>query len=258
MDIEEIYNYIDSKGIPISVLSSFGININIEENPNNETYLQKGVIIKRKSNGRKLKFNLPFDLTQTEQENIVLNYLKDTTGYIFDNPHSLLDFPSLNGFPFILLLNEHNYDNRKISLGTSIIPGSLITRTKYHNYGFRTLGKVEKVKGTLGIDSEMDDLGNLKRVDRDLWFSQSVNHVMKTFTNLKTIGGNLNLKNTKVSLGSLESVRGNVNLRKSMVRDLGSLKFVGGNLFYSKVNEPFYDFTNIEIKGRIRGFKDKF
>ena len=170
----------------------------------------------------------------------------------------MTDFCTLNGLPFILLLNEHSSNNRKIFLGKKIIPGSLFTRTKYCNYGFRTLGNIKTIRGSLGIDSEMDDLGKLERVNRDLWFSTVIDHPLESLSPLKVIGGNLSMRNTYTSLGTLEHVKGNVSLRKSFVRDLGSLKIVDGNLYYSKVNEDYYDFSNIEVKGLIKGFNDKF
>ena len=81
--VPEIYKYIDLKGIPVSLLSSYTIDINIEENPYEETYIEKGVKITSKHGSDKLEFNLPFNLTQNEQEEIViLKNLKQKQGKV--------------------------------------------------------------------------------------------------------------------------------------------------------------------------------
>ena len=256
--IQSVYKYIDKNGIPIkSILAKIGVTISLE-NPYDKIFLEKEKLIANKVVSRELVFGLPFDLSQKEQEDIVLKYIYDTTGYKFSNPHSLLDYPNINGLPFLLFLNEHD-ENRKISLGKNIIPGSLFIRSKYCNYGFKTLGTIEHIQGSLGLDSIMDDLGNLKRVDDDIWFSNHVGeHKLKTLSPLEYVGGNLNMKWTKASLGTLKKIGGNLNLRKTHVTDLGSLEYVGGNVLYSKINEEYYAFSKITIKGAIKGFNDKF
>ena len=105
----------------------------------------------------------------------------------------------------------------------------------------------------------MRDFGNLNEVGGNLWFS---NHVyqenLDSIYPLKTVCGNLNLKNTHACLSSLEEVGGNLNLRKTTCYDLSSLRSVGGNVLLSKSQSNNYDFSKVEIKGKIKTFNDKF
>ena len=105
----------------------------------------------------------------------------------------------------------------------------------------------------------MNDFGNLTEVGGDLWFS---NHVyqenLESIKPLKIVYGDLNLKNTHASLESLEEVGGNLNLRKTTCHNVSSLKRVGGNVLVSKSQLDNFDFSKVEINGKIKTFNDKF
>jgi hypothetical protein len=74
----------------------------------------------------------------------------------------------------------------------------------------KSLGKLKKIYGSLGIDSNsFEDLGELIYVKNDFWITNG--------TSLK-------------SLNKLERVGGDVNLSKSNIVDLGELSFVGKKL----------------------------
>jgi hypothetical protein len=105
----------------------------------------------------------------------------------------------------------------------------------------------------------MNDFGKLTEVGGDLWFS---NHVyqenLESIKPLKIVYGDLNLKNTHATLESLEEVRGNLNLRKTTCRNISSLKKVGGNVLVSKSQMNNFDFSKVEIIGKIKTFNDEF
>jgi hypothetical protein len=142
----------------------------------------------------------------------------------------------------------------------------MIVREKFHRYhGYlqenfiKTFGQIEKINGTIGIDGKMNDFGNLTEVGGDLWFS---NHIyqdnLKSIKPLKNVYGDLNLKNTHATLESLEKVGGNLNLRKTTCHKISSLKKVGGNVLASKNQLDNFDFSKVEISGKIKTFNDKF
>ncbi|TLP80923.1 hypothetical protein [Maribacter sp. ACAM166] len=118
-----------------------------------------------------------------------------------------------------------------------------------------SLGKVKKIYGHLNVDEQLEDLGYLNYVKTDLWCNQKES-TLKTLGKLERIGGNLNLRYSNVEdLGELCRVSGNISLRDSKIRDLGKLKYVGGNLYLPKRLEGC-DLTKIIVKGKIRFWND--
>ena len=275
--MSKIYNYIDKNGIPFKKLAFFSIRIQeddilnrlqVESDETADKIIKKGeLIFSTHSHPNVIVPDFPkkFKLDKKEQEEIVINWLKDTTGYIVNEFKTLFELPELNGNPFLLEV-ERGIRNYFLVLATQVIDGNLIVREKYHiHHGFlqenfiKTFGQITKINGTLGIDGKMNDFGNLNEVDGDLWFS---NHVyqenLESIYPLKTVYGDLNLKNTHACLSSLEEVGGNLNLRKTTCYDLSSLQRVGGNVLLSKSQSDNYDFSKVEIKGKIKTFNDKF
>jgi DUF4097 and DUF4098 domain-containing protein YvlB len=105
----------------------------------------------------------------------------------------------------------------------------------------------------------MENIGNLEMVNGNVSFSNhTYQHKLDTLSPLKKVNGDLYLKNTHASLGTLEEVKGNLNLRKTTVKDLGSLKKVGGNVLISKSEKDNYDFSNVDVKGKIKYYNDTF
>lgn len=216
---------------------------------------------------QKIKIELPFELKQEEQNEIVLDYIYDLTSYRVDDVNDLLSLKSLNNLPFILELNEHS--NPKLYVAFKRIPGSLIIRgdQEYKNNGheIKTLGNIESIRGDLGLSyTKIEDLGKLKRVDGDLWFSGSDEFInensfkIKTLAPLEKVNGAVSIRgNSLTSLGTLKYVGKNLSLRFSKVTDLGDLEYVGGNLLISKYNLEYYDFSKIKIDGKIRKYNDE-
>jgi len=94
----------------------------------------------------------------------------------------------------------------------------------------KTLGSLVKVNGFLDLShTKIESLGELKHITGSFYFQ--FNYTIKSFENLKSVGGELNLRKSKIqSLGSLTSVGGNLNLQLTNVESLGNLKYVGGSL----------------------------
>ena len=178
---------------------------------------------------------------------------------------TLFELPELNRKPFLLQV-ERGIRNYFLVLATQTVDGDMIVREKYHNrHGFlqenfiKTFGQINKINGTLGIDGKINDFGNLTEVVGDLWFS---NHIyqenLESIYPLKTVYGDFNLKNTHTSLSTLEEVGGNLNLRKTTCHNISSLKRVGGNVLISKSQLANFDFSEVEINGKIKTYNDKF
>ena len=258
MDAElkhKIYKYIDKNGIPIRRIAS--ISVTYKPNIYDENYLTDTL----EHNLNKPHFSavpeLPFDISETEMIQIVKEYIFDTTGIRINHFGQLLSNPSLNGNPFLLVLNEHS-GRQKVTLARKVIPGSLIIRDKYGNYGFDSLGKIEVIRGDFGIsDAPIKNLGNLRKIYKDFWITSYENELqIQSLFPLKEVGGNVSIKEQNLkSLGSLEIVKGNLTIRQSNISDLGDLKFVGGNLLLRRDVFENYNFSNIEVKGKIKFFK---
>ena len=265
------------KGFHLKKLASFSIKIqeddilnrlNIESDETTDKIIKKGELILSTHNHPNLKvpdFPNKFKLDKKAQEEIAINWLKDTTGYIVNEFKILFELPELNRKPFLLQI-ERGIRNYFLILATKVINGDIIVREKYHSHhGFlqenfiKTFGQIEKINGTVGIDGKMNDFGNLTEVVGDLWFS---NHVyqenLESIKPLKVVYGDLNLKNTHASLESLEKVAGNLNLRKTTCHNITSLKKVGGNVLVSKSQLDNFDFSKVKINGKIKTFNDKF
>ncbi len=275
--MDKIYKYIDQKGIPFKKLASFSVKIqkndilnklNIESDETTDKIIQKGELIISAHNHPNVKApNFPdkFKLDKKVQQRIAINWLKDTTGYVVNEFKTLFELPELNRNPFLLQI-ERGIGNYFLILATRVINGNLIVREKFHSHhGFlqenfiKTFGQIEKINGTIGIEGKMNDFGKLTEVGGDLWFS---NHVyqenLESIKPLKIVYGDLNLKNTHATLESLEEVGGNLNLRKTTCRNISSLKKVGGNVLVSKSQMNNFDFSKVEITGKIKTFNDEF
>lgn len=214
-----------------------------------------------------IKIELPFDLNQEEQNQIVLDYIYDLTTFKFKDVNDLLAKKALNYMPFILELNEHS--SPKLFVAFSRVPGSLIIRGdkqhKDNGHEIKTLGNIESIIGDLGLsNTKIENLGNLKKIGGDFWFSGTNEFISEkgfkitTLNPLEKVNGTLTIRGNSVkSLGTLKYVGRNLNLRNSSVTDLGSLEYVGGNLLISKYNIEYYDFSQITIEGSIKKYNDK-
>jgi DUF4097 and DUF4098 domain-containing protein YvlB len=203
-------------------------------------------------------------LSKDEQVEVVLDWFYDTTGYKVNEFKTMFELPTLNGNPFLLVI-EKGYNDSRLMLVTKTINGDLRINKKFNKYGtlqsnwIKTFGRISIIHGDLYIDNEMENIGNLEMVNGNVSFSNhTYQHKLDTLSPLKKVNGDLYLKNTHASLGTLEEVKGNLNLRKTTVKDLGSLKKVGGNVLISKSEKDNYDFSNVDVKGKIKYYNDTF
>jgi hypothetical protein len=278
--MEKLYHYIDNYGIPIVYSSNIEIRIQNNENdvlqkielendPSLDKILNEGsLIVSLHSHYRKVEPNFPkeFNLSTIEQITLVLEWFKDTTGFIISDFNTLLELPLLPNtkIPFLLLVESEDLGKRLV-LAKNIINGDLEIRKKHTEDGWllrnwiNTLGRISVINGNLYIDNEMDNLGDLEVVNGNVAFSNYVyQEKLETLSPLRRINGDLYLKNTHASLGTIEYVKGNLNLRKTTVRDLGALNAVDGNILVSKSQKDRYNFESIIVKGKIRFYNDSF
>jgi hypothetical protein len=119
------------------------------------------------------------------------------------------------------------------------------------NGDLSSLGQVKKVYGNIYINNKLENLGELNYVQGNL-ISHDENSLLKTLGKLERVDGDVNLRYSNIeSLGNLSFVGGKLTLRDTNIIDLGSLKFVGGDLFLPSRFKDI-DLTEIEVKGKIR------
>lgn len=204
-----------------------------------------------------------FNLSRKEQESVIYDWVKDTTGFEVNDFDALFQAPVLNGFPFFLVVGS---TNERLVLAKKTIYGDLYIRPMFNeNHGFvqenfiNSFGHIQSINGNVAINNVMKDFGSLRRVGGDLWFSGHIQqNLLKSIHPLSVVTGNLNLKNTNVSLESLNEVRGNLNLRFSRCTNLVNLSEVRGNILVSKSEKDSYDFTSVKVGGKVKYFNDKF
>jgi len=273
----EVFKYLDQNGIPFRKLGGLSIQIQeddqlnrirVENDESTDKIHYKGGLIASIHHHVDIKAPcLPgvFKLTSSEQENIVIRWVKETTGVAVSDFKTLFELPVLNNNPFLLQV-ERGTDNWYLVLATQLIVGDFVIREKFHSYhGFiqenfiKTFGQISKITGTVGIDGKMRDFGSLTEVGGNMWFS---NHVyqdnLESISPLRRVGGDLNLKNTHSSLSTLEEVGGNLNLRKTTCFDISSLKNVGGNVLITRSQMENFDFSKVNIGGKIKLYNDQF
>ncbi len=242
----EIYHYFDENGIKGYHMVAAGFTIDKE----------LGKIEKKRPEFLFAPRIGNFGLTDQEANEIILDYIFDTTNVRLDNVNKITNMRSLNHKPFILLLNEHQYNDTKYCIAFGKIPGSVIFRS---NDNIDSLGYIEEVLGDLVFsNSKITDLGKLKKVQGNFWISQYYyTSKLKSLSELKYVGQDLGLKYTEVTdLGNLEYVGGNLNLRNTNVINFGNLKFIGDNLLFPSRLKESINLDGINIKGKIRYFKD--
>jgi hypothetical protein len=109
-----MYKYIDRNGILFKKMVSIGVTFSDYEFKKENNFKQA------------IKIELPFDLKQEEQIELVLDYIFDLKSYRVDDVNDLVALKSLNNLPFILALNEHS--NPKLYATFKRIPSSLMIK----------------------------------------------------------------------------------------------------------------------------------
>jgi hypothetical protein len=202
---------------------------------------------------------LKYGITNKEDiEQIIIDYVYDTTNFKILSVNELMNMRLLEGKPFFLLLNEYDRNNLKYSLAFSNLPGSVVFRDSDK---IDSLGNIKKIDGDLGFsDCNVKDLGQLKIIEGSFWIAQSGKGIftqIKSLVNLEYVGKDFNMKNSPIAnLSNLMHVGGNLNLRKAQVKSLGKLKYIGGNLLLSKSMKGVIDISRVRIGGKAKYFTD--
>jgi len=242
---QKIYRYLDKNGIKGRHLGLLSIKMDMYSDE-----------ITSNTTARIFEPNLSmFGLSKTQAEELIIDYVYDTLAVRISSVNELMKMKSVNGKPFFLQLES--LDNANYCLAQSIIPGSITIR---QHDNIISLGYIEEVRGDLGfIDSKINDLGKLKIVHGSLWFSNCRGGFLKTLGVLEKVNGDLNLKYCNVTdLGNLSYVGGSLNLRQRDSFNLGALKFVGKNILISKNQSGKFNIDNIEVIGKVKYFEDKY
>jgi hypothetical protein len=192
-----------------------------------------------------------YRISTEELNDIIIDYVYDTTSLKIDSIQDLRKLQSINGLPFFLELADDDPSYVTYSLARRFVPGSIAIRDKQ----IISLGNIEEIDGDLAlIGSLIRDLGNLRKVNGSLWIAQ-----FHPFTNLETLGNleivskDLYLKGAPVKdLNNLQKVGGTINLRNTQIESLGKLTHVGHCLYLPKLKKGQFDLTSIQINGSVR------
>lgn len=126
-----------------------------------------------------------------------------------------------------------------------------INQTVQLNGDLSSLFYVRKIYGDLHINDKLEDLGGLNYIQGNL----STHHedgLLFSLGKLEQVDGDINLRYSNISsLGELKKVGGRLVLRDTNINDLGKLEFIGGDLFLP-IKLKNIELDQIEIKGKVR------
>lgn len=237
-----IYKLFDREGIRVRAVSQ--TSTIFREDDTYETITRE----------RYIPINERYDLQIEDYKQLIVDYIYDTTSIDIKCIDNIDQYSSLNRLPFILKLNEYDFNNTIFSLAFGVVPGSVVFRNE-HN--INTLGNIEEIKGTLGISgSFLESFGLLKKVTGSFWISNAdVNTGLTDLNNIEVIGGSLLLRGYPLkSLNKLKSVGGTLNLRSTNIESLGDLEYIGEHLYLPKSKKGYFDLSKIVIMGKIKYF----
>lgn len=241
---EKIYRYIDQNGFGGHHSRNGGMLLSFD--------IEAQTIERVDNSFPSFTPDLPFELSEKEQCEVIDDYIFDLSGIRVDL-NNIDKYSNIEGKPFVLPINEHG--ESAYCLAFKLIPGSLFIRGRY---GIKSLGSIEQINGDLGFsECELESLGHLKLVKGSVWTAQSGVHFtkLKTLSPLVEVGEDCNLKMTPIeTLGTLKRVEGNLNQRNTFVEDIGDLEYVGENVLLSKHLD--LDFSKVDVKGKFRIYSD--
>ena len=185
-----VYNSFDTYGIKVKPKARISISFDDIIENDNTTPTPEFIL---------LPYIEDVNISASELEIFIYEYIFDTTGYRVESLNDLGNFPSINGLPFILKLNEWSQDSMSFYLAFGKIPGSVTFREDHNVF---SLGNIEKIEGELGLSqTEITDLGKLNHVGGSFWIAQTIGPYtkLKDLGNLKYVGGDLNLKSSPIT-----------------------------------------------------------
>lgn len=114
---------------------------------------------------------------------------------------------------------------------------------------------IYQIFGHLNVDGDdFCSISDLEFISSHLW-CKSKN--LKSLGSINKIGGDANLRHSGIEdLGMLREVGGTLNLRDTAIMSLGNLTFVGGNLVLPKSKAHLIENHNVNVRGTIRLFND--
>jgi hypothetical protein len=240
----DIYHYLDQNGIRGNFFSSYGFGFNME-----------AVEVETKFS---TKFKLapnPFGLQDEEFEEIIIDYIFETTNIRVETLLKINQYSSIDGLPFIIQIFRESDTLPTFTLAFSKIKGTIVL---IEEYKIQTLGNIEAIEGDLKFKgSSVASLGKLKKVSGSIYIRQFDPPFTKlqSLERLEYVGGDLVLKQSPITdLGMLRYVGGNLNLRNTGVSNLGELKYVGGNLFLPRSKKDELDTSGIQVVGNVKYF----
>ena len=139
--------------------------------------------------------------------------------------------------------------------------GYIRTNIRIFGNEIKSLGKVQKIYGTLNLSGEniVEDLGDLNYVEGNFWAGQAEdwNETLTSLGKLFIVGGDLNLRYSNiVDLGDLEIVGNYLSLRDTPIETLAKLKHVKGDLALPKRLKDEIDLSSITIEGKVKYWND--
>lgn len=135
-----------------------------------------------------------------------------------------------------------------------VIIGDIIIRG-----GIDTIEGIHTIRGSLGITQRtVFSLGSLEMITGDLWISiQEDPCQLESLGKLKRVGGDINLKACLKldSLDDLEYVGGSLNIRNTLIRSLGKINTIQGNLNAPVEMKDAISLDSITIGGKVSYWK---
>lgn len=116
-----------------------------------------------------------------------------------------------------------------------------------------TVKGIVNINGSLVLRGSVESLGDIKVITGNLY----ANSFLKSLGNLERVGNELQLRYTKIKdLGNVIEVGGTLKLMDTEIESLGVLNYVGGNLNLPLRMKGKIDLSSITVKGKVLYYKD--
>lgn len=195
-----------------------------------------------------------YNLSHEIIEDLITNYIYDTTSFELTSAQDLKKLKNINGVPFILELNSDNPGEIIYTLAKRRVHGSVTIKGSK----ITSLGNIEEIDGDLAlIGSSIQSLGKLRKVTGSLWVAQFHPFTsLEDLADLEYVGKDLYLKSSPIkNLSNLSKVGRTLNLRNTSIESLGKLSYVGHCFYLPKSRKEFFDLTGIHINGKVRYYQ---
>ncbi|HET8686590.1 MAG TPA: hypothetical protein VFM18_07990, partial [Methanosarcina sp.] len=242
---QEIYKYLDEHGFSFNYSMPLSISFDFETSqPKFGTESELHITSPK------------FGMSSQEFEEVILDYILDTTNVRIPTLKDIRKYSTLNNLPFIIQVYGENGSNMRYTLAFGKIDGNVDITSEDK---LESLGNIKEISQNLTLKgSSIKSLGELTMVGGSLYVRQLDPPFTKlnSLGNLEFVGENLILKNTPLhDLGKLKHVGAKLNLRNTRIESLGNLEYVGGDLFLPKHLDGKINTGNITIGGNVKYFR---